>query len=122
MEIAISRIIIFTRDVTLLKNFYTKNFGLAVVEETPNEWVVLNAGAIEIALHKIGESHIGDTAKTTNTKLVFRLKGGVRLFRQKLIDNGVMIKEIKSFPGIPSIFCDGEDPDGNIFQLEDQLD
>lgn len=119
----LSRIIIFVRDTDLLKNFYADNFNLPVVEYIPNEWVVLNAGATEIALHKIGDAYLNDdTPKTSNVKLVFKINEDINAFRQQLLNNGAVMKDMKSFAGINSLFCDGEDPEGNIFQLEMQTD
>lgn len=119
MKISLSRIIIFGRDINRLKNFYADNFNLPVTEEIPNEWVVLNAGAIEIALHKIGEAYLNDdTPKANNTKLVFHIDGDLQQFRQKLLDKGALMRDVKSFAGNSSRFCDGEDPEGNVFQLE----
>lgn len=121
MQITISRIIIFGRDIDLLKHFYADNFNLRVIEEIPGEWVVLNAGAVEIALHKIGEAYTDDMPKVNNIKLVFTIPANLKQLRQKLTDSGVALKDIRSFPGINSIFCDGEDPEGNVFQLEERI-
>ena len=38
-------------------------------------------------------------------------------FRLELIAKEVKMGEIKSFEGIDFIFCDGEDIEGNVFQL-----
>ncbi|QKJ30248.1 VOC family protein [Mucilaginibacter mali] len=123
MKVSLSRIIIFGKNIDLLKAFYTESFNLSVIEETAGEWVVLNAGATEIALHKIGE-HIDsgndDFRAESNTKLVFKVNTGLHQLRQQLIDKGVAMKEARSFPGISSLFCDGEDPEGNVFQLEER--
>ncbi|SDD94427.1 hypothetical protein SAMN05216464_103114 [Mucilaginibacter pineti] len=125
MEISLTRIILFGQNIEKLKNFYVDNFNFSVIEEIPHQWVVLNAGSIEIALHKIGEAYLtkpdDDFKVTSNTKLVFTLKTDLTLFRQELLKRGIAIKEIKSFDGINSLFCDGEDPEGNVFQLEERL-
>ncbi|MFZ6000295.1 MAG: VOC family protein, partial [Bacteroidota bacterium] len=57
----------------------------------------------------------------SNTKLVFLISHDLPLFRRKLAENGVEIGEVKSFDGINSLFCDGEDPEGNVFQIEQKL-
>ncbi|MCQ4438572.1 hypothetical protein NO135_26545, partial [Clostridioides difficile] len=49
-----TRIILYVQDVASLKTFYQRHFDLPVVEEIENEWVVLGAGAIELALHLAG--------------------------------------------------------------------
>lgn len=125
MKASLTRIILFAYDVEKLKTFYTDNFQLTVIEEIKNEWVVLNAGTIEIALHKVGEAYVtkpGIKFRTeSNIKLVFNVKTNLALLRQKLLSAGIAVKEIKSFEGINSLFCDGEDPEGNVFQLEERL-
>lgn len=124
MELSLYRIILFGKDITRLKHFYTSNFGFVVAEEIVDEWVVLKTGEIEIALHKIGKEYINnqkDFSADNNIKLVFRISDDLHLFRKKLIENNVVIQEIKSFPGISSLFCDGQDCEGNVFQLEQKL-
>ncbi|MBK0378417.1 VOC family protein [Mucilaginibacter segetis] len=114
----LSRIILFVHNVDKLTSFYTANFGLAVTEEIKGEWVVLNAGSLEIALHKAGNAY--ETGTENNTKLVF-LTDALEQVRNNLLSNGAQMREVKSFEGINSLFCDGEDPEGNVFQLEQRL-
>jgi predicted enzyme related to lactoylglutathione lyase len=111
----LNRVIIFTNDVTKLKIFYTGLFNLPVTEETPNEWVVLNTGGAELALHKIGISTNGD--ESSNTKLVFTVDTELAVLHDDLLAKGMALKEVKRFPGANYSVCDGEDPDGNVFQL-----
>jgi predicted enzyme related to lactoylglutathione lyase len=54
MSVSMTRLILYVRDVALLKSFYQTHFDLAVTEEIEGEWVVLKAGEIEIALHLPG--------------------------------------------------------------------
>ncbi|MES2064726.1 MAG: VOC family protein [Bacteroidota bacterium] len=125
MKISLTRIILFVYDVEKLKTFYADSFKLPVIEEIKNEWVVLNAGTMEIALHKIGEAYLPEPGTKfkaeSNTKLVFNVTPNLTLLRQKLLNAGIDMKEIRSFKGINSLFCDGEDPEGNVFQLEERL-
>lgn len=125
MEASLYRIILYGLQIDKLKNFYLDNFQLLLIEEVKNEWVVLKAGQFEIALHKIGKEYIAGNTEAftaaTNAKLVFSVQGDLKTFRQKLIENGVVMKEIKSFTGTQSLFCDGKDMEGNVFQLEQKL-
>lgn len=57
----------------------------------------------------------------SNTKLVFEIKEELTSLRQELINKGVALREIKSFPGFDYLLCDGEDPEGNVFQLAQKL-
>jgi hypothetical protein len=125
MHVSLTRIIIFGQAIDKLKTFYVDNFNLAVIEETKHEWVVLSAGPIEIALHRIGQAYRIENGKDFkadgNIKLVFDIAAGLTQFRQKLVEQGVLMSELKSFAGINYLFCDGEDPEGNVFQLQQSL-
>ena len=117
MPLYLNRIILFTPDVNLLKNFYQQHFGLQIVEETAGEWAVLKAGNCELALHKIGAGFETVETNITNTKLVFETDEDLMALREKLLMEGVALGEVKSFDGYPNLFCDGNDPEGNVFQL-----
>lgn len=124
-EISLGRIIIFGHLVDKLKSFYVDNFNFSVVEEIKDQWIVLNAGQMELAIHKIGQGYEPEDGKEfrveSNTKLVFYLANNLEDFRQRLVDKGVVIGDIKKFDGINSLFVDGEDPEGNVFQIEQRL-
>jgi len=116
----LSRIILFAHDVSLLKNFYHQHFHLQITEETSGEWVVFKTGSAELALHKIGPGQEPVDPKNkplTSTKLVFETTGNLHALREKMLSANVAIGEVKSFPGYPYLFCDGNDPEGNVFQL-----
>lgn len=119
MPISMSRLILYVRNVTLLKTFYQTHFALPVVEEIENEWVVLQAGAVEIALHRIGEPYrdLPVHASTSNAKIVFSVESGLTELRERLVAAGVRMRDLKRYDGFPQLMCDGEDPEGNVFQL-----
>jgi predicted enzyme related to lactoylglutathione lyase len=122
---SLGRIILYGHLIDKLKSFYVDNFNFSVVEEIRDQWIILNAGHVELALHKIGSGYEPPSGEVfraeSNTKLVFYITGNLKTFRQQLVDAGVVIGEVKSFEGINSLFCDGEDPEGNVFQLEQRL-
>ncbi len=124
-EISLGRIIIFGHLVDKLKSFYVDNFNFSVVEEIKDQWIVLNAGQMELAIHKIGQGYEPEDGKEfraeSNIKLIFYLANNLEGFRQRLVDKGVVIGDIKKFDGINSLFVDGEDPEGNVFQIEKRL-
>ncbi|MFD2874292.1 VOC family protein [Mucilaginibacter ximonensis] len=117
MKPAFSQLIIFCRDVNTLACFYTQKLGLEVVGQIHPEWTVLKAGDVEIGLHKIDNADHTDRPSAKNMKMVFRLSGDISQIRQKLIDQGVKMREVKDFSSVPYFICDGEDPEGNVFQL-----
>lgn len=125
MRTTLTRIILFAQDVSLLKNFYITHFKFELLQQIQNEWVVLKAGAIEMAFHKIGNDYETEEGKPfkaeSNTKLVFEIKEDLTSLWQELINKGVALREIKSFPGFDYLLCDGEDPEGNVFQLAQKL-
>lgn len=124
-KFSLGRIILFGHLVDKLKSFYVDNFNCSVIEEIKDQWIVLKAGDIEIALHRIGseyEPKNGEIFRVeSNAKLVFRTYDDIKEIRQRLTDNGVTVGNINSFEGINSLFCDGEDPEGNVFQIEQRL-
>jgi catechol-2,3-dioxygenase len=122
MSVSMSRLILYVNDVALLKSFYHRHFGLAVVEEIENEWVVMDAGGVELALHLAGKPYRDresphESHNRSNAKLVFSVPAGLPEIRTKLADAGVRMRGLKRYDGFPQLMCDGEDPEGNVFQL-----
>ncbi|PWS26808.1 lactoylglutathione lyase [Pedobacter yonginense] len=115
----LSRIILFGNNIEALKGFYQSIFNFPVVEEIEGEWLVFDAGGMEIAFHRIGEPYRNEEPfrVESNTKLVFSIDDDLVSFRKRLVEKSVKMKDVKSFDGIDFIFCDGEDVEGNIFQL-----
>jgi predicted enzyme related to lactoylglutathione lyase len=117
--LTLDRIIIFGKDIEALKNFYQSTLKLELIEEIEKEWLVFKAGQTEIAFHRIGLAYRNDEPFEAggNTKIVFNVHQDLSDLRKVLIAKGVKMREIKSFEGIDFIFCDGEDIEGNVFQL-----
>jgi len=92
------------------------------LEEQPSEWLLLKAGACKIRLHKIGEAYLRkipeDFKAKNNTKLVFEIKDDIHKVRQTLLAKNVAMREVKTFGKYGFYICDGEDVEGNIFQLK----
>ncbi len=116
-----TRVILYTHDVRRLKVFYQTHFGLALREDIDGEWVVLDAGGVELALHRVGPAHraasAGQTGAGSNAKFVFRIDDDLEARREALVRDGIAMREIKRFAGFPYRLCDGVDPEGNVFQL-----
>jgi hypothetical protein len=94
-------------------------FDLAVTEEIDGEWAVLKAGAVEIALHRVGEPYRErpPQGNNSNSKIVFSVPSGLPELRERLVQAGVRMRDVKRYEGFPYLMCDGEDPEGNVFQL-----
>jgi catechol-2,3-dioxygenase len=56
VSLTMTRVILYVRDVERLKSFYRTHFGLSVTEEVRCEWAVLTAGAVELAVHRVGRT------------------------------------------------------------------
>jgi predicted enzyme related to lactoylglutathione lyase len=121
MKIKLDTIILFVRDVDKLKKFYAEIFKFEIVEELKAEWVLLSTGNCHIGFHKIGKEYLyksdSDIKFESNLKIVFEVDNICNL-REELLFQNVRIKEIKTFDNYNFWLCDGEDPEGNVFQLK----
>jgi hypothetical protein len=54
----------------------------------------------------------------SNTKLVFEIEENIYVMRELLLQKNVKMREVKQFDGSDYLLCDGEDPEGNVFQLQ----
>jgi len=114
-------IILFVKDVDRLKHFYIDHFNLEVAEETPSEWVLLQAGNCQLGLHRMGADYLKKDNSTekidNNTKLVFDIDEDIFITHEVLAEKNISLTEIKTWEGYPYWVCDGEDYEGNVFQL-----
>ena len=112
----------YVQDVGLLTRFYRDILGLPIVQEIADEWVVFRPGSCELALHRVGRPYrVADASSwkvETNVKLVLVVTRDIVELRAELVTKGVPMREIKSYPGFAGPLCDGEDPEGNVFQLQ----
>ncbi len=122
MTLKLDTIIIFVKDLESLKDFYVDVLGLEILEETPSQWLLLSAGGCNLGLHQIGEAYLDesneDTTYETNTKIVFEIDGDIHVLRNDLLSKNVLMQEIMTWDNYPYILCDGQDLEGNIFQLK----
>ncbi len=122
MKVNLETIIIFVQNVDKLKLFYVDILELEILEEWQSEWLLLNAGNCKIGLHKIGEQYLdsstGESKFDNNTKIVFEIEEDINEVRSRLLDKSVLLKEVKTFDNYNYWLCDGEDPEGNVFQLK----
>lgn len=127
MSITLVRLILYVHDVAAIKAFYQTHFALPVSEEIADEWVVLAAGGIELALHRVGQAYrqrpsthapapVADATHAT-TKLVFAMTSDLVAHRAQLQHAGVQVGELKRYPGFAYQMYDGRDPEGNVFQV-----
>ena len=122
MKLNLTTIILFVQDIEKLKQFYVNLLQLEVLEEIPSEWVLLQAGHCTIGLHQAGQQYIQNTGNIsgaeTNTKIVFETEEELHVIREQLLSHHIPMREVKTFDNYGYWLCDGEDPEGNVFQLK----
>ncbi|OKS87726.1 VOC family protein [Mucilaginibacter polytrichastri] len=122
IKLNLNTIILYVQDVDNLKSFYTEVFKLKVIEEYQSTWALLKTGNCHLGLHKIGDQYLDKTKGPfkfdNNAKLVFEIEEDLNKVRTHLIDQNVAMREIKTFDNYAYWLCDGEDPEGNVFQLK----
>jgi len=112
MDLAIKRIIIFTKQMPALSRFYGEVLGLRQKNDEPG-WKVFDLGGCDLALHN-GTSVVGKRAP----KLVF-FSANVGNTRDALLKRGAKLGKVKSKDGLD--LCEGTDPDGNPFQISNRI-
>ncbi|WCT11324.1 VOC family protein [Mucilaginibacter jinjuensis] len=121
-KVNLDTIILYVQNVDNLKAFYTNTFNLKIVEEYQSTWTLLDAGNSKIGLHKIGEQYWDESKGSfkfnNNTKIVFEIDKDLNQVREYLVNQNVSMRDIKTFDNYDYWLCDGEDPEGNVFQLK----
>jgi catechol 2,3-dioxygenase-like lactoylglutathione lyase family enzyme len=123
----LARVIMFAKDVARLGAFYTDVVGFSVVasEHDPREWLLLDTGGAELALHRVpdpwnGEIEITDPPAVRHGsphKPVF-VVDDVAETREQLVARGVVA--LDAGPVNPTgqlVRCDFVDVEGNVFQI-----
>lgn len=118
-------IILFVKNVRLLSEFYTDLLDCTITERSGDDWHLLDTGGAYLGLHRIGDQYLdGNSAPPSyyqNTKLVFLCEEALDKIRERLVEINVSMREIQDYPQWGYAVCDGEDPEGNIFQLKKKL-
>lgn len=107
----IARIILFTRQMDTMSDFYGRILGLKLISEEKG-WREYSAGQTSIALHS-GPSSPG----SKGPKLAFYAED-VSALRETLVARGARFGKVLS--GSPLTLCNGKDPDGNPIQLSNR--
>ncbi len=113
----LAQAIVFVADVPRMQAFYVGTLGLTVMSAEPG-WVRLDAGGVVLGLHAIrGLPAVAEPAPVRDqacTKLCFHADD-VAATRERLIAAGVRMHEVHVYGALT--FCDGVDPEGNVFQI-----
>lgn len=109
--------IIFVEDVARMQAFYQGTLGLPVITAEPG-WVRLDAGGVVLGLHaiKAGPKPSEPPPERLDAwvKLCFHVDD-IDGARAALVAAGVRMREVHRFGD--AAFCDGIDPEGNVFQI-----
>lgn len=114
----LAQTIIFVEDVARMQAFYHGTLGLPVITAEPG-WVRLDAGGAVLALHAIPPAALpppGAPAERRDAciKLCFHVED-VEAARDGLIAAGIRMRDVHRHGA--AAFCDGIDPEGNVFQI-----
>ena len=112
-------VIVYVSDMQRAVQFYHATLGIRIRypsrdDYSQEHWVELETGNCSLCLHGGGSSALGADC----AKIVFGVSD-IRATRQALLVNGVALGEIRS-PAIGVYVCEGQDPDGNPFSLEER--
>lgn len=117
----LAQALVFVHDAAKMQAFY-EGLGLRVVDgEAASGFVRLAdpAGGAVLALHQTKAIGPGGPPRVdVPTKLGFHVSD-VAAARAELVARGVTMRELHQYEGIS--FCDGIDPEGNIFQLTTRI-
>lgn len=118
-KMIIAGTILFVHDLENLKRFYIDHLSLDLSSEIPHEWVLLKAGAIELGLHKITEGYDFTASKhsETNSKLIFETSEDIFVVHKRMLEQQIIVMEVKTWDDYPYWVFDGNDPEGNVFQI-----
>jgi hypothetical protein len=113
----LAQAILFVHDTAVMQSFY-EGLGLRVVDGSAASGFVRladPAGGATIALHQTKAIGPNTTPRVdTALKLCFQVTD-VDAERAALVARGVQMRDTHRFESIA--FCDGIDPEGNIFQI-----
>ena len=110
MKLTAARVILFTRQIDKMTEFYRDVMGLKVVTNEPG-WRELDAGGITIGLHS-GPPSPGKKGP----KIAFYARD-VAKTREELVKRGAKFGKAG---GTTLQLCNGKDPDGNPIQLSNR--
>ena len=123
MLMPLHRVIIFVGDVQKCAEFYGNAFGFKTVpSDLPiAEWAELDTGGCRLAFHQAhgpnGPIKSSTGSQMNPHKIVFHAQD-VDAARADLVSKGANMGQIKRFG--PLVMCDGQDPEGHVFQISNR--
>lgn len=121
----LGQVMVFAKDLERMRRFYGDGVGLAVETEADG-WIRFAAGGAFFALHAIPAdiartitiANPPDERSDTAIKFTFHVDD-VDAARARLIQHGARMREPRRWSSgtAERVFCDGIDPEGNVFQI-----
>lgn len=115
------RVIIFVGDVEKCARFYCDVFGFRTLPGDTPDWIEVDTGGCRLAFHKARGSNgpiDSPTGGATNPHKIVFLAEDVEGVRAVVVSRGAKIGKIHRFENL--VFCDGQDPEGHVFQISNR--
>ena len=123
-NLVLGKVMLYAKDIKRMTEFYRDVLGFTVLPSRydSSEFVVLDAGSAQLCLHQIPDviarnidiSEPAEPRTLAAVKIMYVIED-VAGMRETLIARGTPMGAIQNFP--PLTYCDGQDPEGNIFQI-----
>jgi catechol-2,3-dioxygenase len=113
MDMRLAQVILFVNDVARMQAFYGKGFGMSVVEQGDG-YVRLGSGGCVLMLHALREPPSATPREDSFIKFCFHTDD-IAATREALSALGARMRDCHQYQTVS--FCDGVDPEGNIFQI-----
>lgn len=115
--LSLKQVILYVQDMHAQVAFYRDVMGLQVrypqlEDHSSEQWVVLDAGGVELALHAGGKRDFG-----TDTPCLVFLCTDIKATHAELTQRGVKLDAIFS-PAPGTLVSNGRDPEGNRFSIK----
>ncbi len=119
MKTEFSRLILFVDDIDRMSDFYGGVLGLDKLDGGDSGFVCFSAGAGQVCLHSLPPQYRTSSEEypkreDTHVKFVFS-SDDIERDRQFLLEKGIRMGDKVRYGLVE--FCDGADPEGNIFQI-----
>ena len=112
MNLQVSRVIYFTANLDAMTAFYREGLGLKLITDQDG-WKEFRAGTCILALHGGAKGE----PNGRSPKLAFYATD-VAAVKAELEGRGVTLGKVWTSPEVT--FCDGADPDGNVFSISNR--
>jgi predicted enzyme related to lactoylglutathione lyase len=121
MIATLHRVIIFVDDVEKCARFYCDVFGFTTLPGNTPDWIELDTGGCRLAFHQARGSNgpiDTPTGGAANPHKIVFFAEDVEGASAAVVARGAKMGKIHRFDNF--VFCDGQDPEGHVFQLSNR--